>query len=227
MTEQPLHPDDELVELALGDIDEPRRSQLGRHLVDCAQCRSAYDAIAIAVDAVLPAAPDIAPPVGFDQRVLTRIGAVNPPGPTDAARPPTHRRQRRRRLLVTVAAAVLALLLGGAVGVTVWDNSESSEPPLAGDAALLRKSDGDVVGTVAVTSIEGDPVVVVAVSDPVVGVPYTCRVLLKSGRMVDAGRWTVDEPEGHTWITQAPAGEITAMELVTDDGRVWSSAQWD
>src|SRR5262245_12703303 len=101
MTEQPLHPDDELVELALGDIDEPRRSQLIRHLVDCAQCRSAYDAIAIAVDAVLPAAPEIAPPVGFDQRVLTRIGAVNPPGSPEAPpRPP-----RRRRILVAVAAA--------------------------------------------------------------------------------------------------------------------------
>ena len=221
MTEHSLHPDDELVELALGDIDEPRRSQLIRHLVDCAKCRSAYDAIAVAVDAVLPAAPEIAPPIGFDQRVLTRIGALSP-GPTEAPRRPA----RRGRLLVA-AAAVLAILLGGAVAVSVWDGSETSDPPLAGDTALLRKSDGEVVGTAAVSSIEGDPVVVVAISDPAVGVPYTCRVLLKSGRMVDAGRWSVDEPEGHTWITQAPAGEITGMELVTDDGRVWSSAQWD
>jgi hypothetical protein len=222
MTEQPLHPDDELVELALGDIDEPRRGQLIRHLFDCTQCRSAYDAIAVAVDAVLPAAPNIAPPVGFDQRVLTRIGAVSPPGSAEA--PP--RPARRRRILVAVAAAVLAMLLGGAVAVTLW-NSESSDPPLAGDTALLRKSDGQVVGTAAVTTIEGDPVVVVAISDPAVGVPYTCRVLLKSGRMVDAGEWSVDEPEGSTWITHAPPGEIVGMELVTDDGRVWSSAQLD
>ena len=222
MTEQPLHPDDELVELALGDIGEPRRSQLIRHLVDCAQCRSAYDAIAIAVDAVLPAAPEIAPPVGFDQRVLTRIGAVSG-GPTEKPQRPV----RRRRLVIAAAAAVLAILLGGVVAVSQWGGSDQSDPPLAGDATLLRTSDGDVVGTAAVTSIEGDPVVVVAVSDPKVGVPYTCRVLLESGRMVDAGRWTVDEPEGHTWITQAPAGEIAAMELVTDDGRVWSTAQWD
>jgi anti-sigma factor RsiW len=222
MTEQPLHPDDELVELALGDVDEPRRSQLIRHLVDCAQCRTAYDAIAIAVDAVLPAAPEIAPPVGFDQRVLTRIGAVSA-----AATEAPQRPARRRRLVIAAAAAVLAILLGGVVAVSQWGGSDQSEPPLAGDATLLRTSDGDVVGTVAVTSIEDEPVVVVAVSDPVVGVPYTCRVLLESGRMVDAGRWTVDEPEGHTWITHAPPGEITGMELVTDDGRVWSSAQWD
>jgi hypothetical protein len=223
MTEQPLHPDDELVELALGDIDEPRRSQLIRHLVGCAQCRSAYDAIAVAVDAVLPAAPDIAPPVGFDQRVLTRIGAMSPPAPTEVPRPPA----RRRRVLVAVAAAVLAMLLGGAVAVTLSNGSDPSDPPLAGDAALLRTSDGDVVGTAAATTIEGDPVLVLAISDPKVGVPYTCRVFLESGRMVDAGRWSVDEPEGHTWITHAPAGKITGMELVTDDGRVWSSAQWE
>jgi hypothetical protein len=218
MTEHPLHPDDELVELALGDIDEPRRSQLIRHLVDCAQCRSAYDAIAVAVDAVLPAAPDIAPPVGFDQRVLTTIGAMS--GAQTA--PPRH--PWRGRLLVAAAAVVLALV-GGAVAVSVWGDSESSNPPLAGDTSLLRTSDGDVVGTASVSSIEGKPVVVISISNPAVGIPYHCRILLRGGRMVDAGRWSVDDPAGSTWITKAPHGHVVGMELVTDDGRVWSTAQ--
>lgn len=218
MTEHPLHPDDELVELALGDIDEPRRSQLIRHLVDCAQCRSAYDAIAVAVDAVLPAAPDIAPPVGFDQRVLTTIGAMSS-SPTA----PRHR-AGRGRLLVAAAAVVIALV-GGAVAVSVWGGSDTNEPPLAGDTSLLRTSDGDIVGTAAVSSIEGQPVVVISISDPAVGIPYHCQILLKGGRTVDGGRWTVDDPAGSTWITHAPHGDIVGMELVTDDGRVWSSAQ--
>ena len=220
MTEQPLHPDDELIELALGDIGEPRRSQLIRHLIDCAQCRSAYDAITIAVDAVLPAAPQIAPPVGFDQRVLTTIGTLST-GPAATRR----RRSRRTQVIVAAAAAVLAALVGGAIAVSVWSDSDPGDPPLAGDSAVLRTSEGDVVGTAAVSSIEGDPVVVVSISDPMVGVPYHCRVLLDNGRMVDAGRWTVDEPDGSTWITQAPSGKIVGMELVTDDGRVWSTAQ--
>ena len=219
MTEHPLHPDDELVELALGDIDEPRRSQLIRHLVDCDQCRSAYDAIAVAVDAVLPAAPDIAPPVGFDQRVLTTIGAMSSPPPAS----PRHR-ATRGRLLVAAAAVVLALV-GGAVAVSLWGGSESTEPPLAGDTSLLRTSDGDIVGTAAVTSIEGKPVVVISISNPAVGIPYHCRILLRGGRMVDAGRWSVDDPAGSTWITKAPHGHVVGMELVTDDGRVWSTAQ--
>jgi hypothetical protein len=221
MTEHPLHPDDELVELALGDIGEPRRTQLIRHLVGCAHCRSAYDAVAVAVDAVLPAAPQIAPPVGFDQRVLTTIGTLSAAGP--AAGPKL--RSRRTQVIVAVAAAVLAALLGGTIAVSVWSDSDPGNPPLAGDSAVLRTSDGDVVGTAAVSSLEGDPVVVVSISDPVVGVLYHCRVLLDNGRMVDAGRWTVDEPDGSTWITHAPPGKIVAMELVTDDGRVWSTAQ--
>jgi len=221
MTEHPLHPDDELVDLALGDIGEPRRSQLIRHLIDCAQCRSAYDAITVAVDAVLPAAPQIAPPVGFDQRVLTTIDTLSAAG--QAATP--QRRSRRTQVIVAAAAAALAALLGGAIAVSVWGDSDPGNPPLAGDSAVLRSSDGDVVGTAAVSSIEGDPVVVVSVSDPAVGVPYHCRVLLDDGRMVDTGRWTVDEPDGSTWITHAPPGKVVGMELVTDDGRVWSTAQ--
>jgi anti-sigma factor RsiW len=222
VTEQPLHPEDELIELALGEVDEPRRSELIRHLVDCPSCHAAYETISVAVDAVIPAAPRIAPPVGFDQRALAAMGAHAGPAPVHQ---PSSR--RRKGLLLAVAAALLAAVVGG-LGA-IWfsdDDAAPSEPPLAGDTGLLRKSDGEVVGTASVSSLEGRPVVVVSISRPAVGVPYHCRLLYENGRQIDAGRWTVDEPEGHTWITRARKGNVVRMDLVTDDGRVWSSARF-
>ena len=54
------HPDeDELTALALGTLPgEP--AELLRHLTVCATCRTAYDDLSAAVDAVLPAAPAVA-----------------------------------------------------------------------------------------------------------------------------------------------------------------------
>jgi hypothetical protein len=220
VTDQPLHPEEELVELALGEVGEPRRSQLIRHLVDCPTCRASYEAIAVAVDAVIPAAPRIAPPVGFDQRVLTAIG-------TEEGAPSARRRGPgiRRGLLLAAAAVLVAAVVGGLGALWVWGDDGSTEPPVAGDTGLLRTSDGEVVGTAAVSSFDGRPLVVVSISRPAVGVPYHCRLLYENGREFDAGRWTVDEPEGHTWITRARPGHVVRMDLVTDDGRVWSSAR--
>jgi anti-sigma factor RsiW len=220
MTEQPLHPDHELVELALGELDEPHRSQVTRHLMECSQCRADYDDIMASVDATLPAAPPIAPPVGFEQRVLATVGSR-----ATAELPRQSARRRPQRLLLAVAAVVLAAVAGGAAAVAIWsDDDAAPEPALAADSAALRDGDGDVVGTAAVSSIDGKPVVVVIVSRPPVGVPYHCRVMLKDGRAVDSESWT-DDPGGSTWVIHVPEGHIVEMELVTDDGRVWSTAR--
>jgi hypothetical protein len=229
MTEQPLHPDHELVELALGELGEPYRTPLIRHLVSCTQCRGDYDDILAAVDATLPAAPEIAPPVGFEQRVLSKIGVLatakaTAEATTEAAeRPP--RRRPRGRLLLAAAAVVLAALAGGITAVTIWGDDAASEPVLTAHSAALRTGDGEVVGTAALSSVDDKPVVVVSISDPPIGVPYHCRVMLGSGRTVDSHSWTDETPGGSTWIIHVPEGHIVNLEVVTDDGRVWSSAQ--
>jgi hypothetical protein len=221
MTEQPLHPDHELVELALGELGEPYRSPLIRHLVSCPQCRNDYDDILAAVDATLPAAPPIAPPVGFEERVLSKVGALA----TAEATAPPPRRRPRGPLLLAAAAAVLAAVAGGAAAVAIWGNGDTApEPVLAADSAALRTADGDVVGTASVSSIDGRPVAIVSVSDPPIGVPYHCRVMLEDGRAVDSESWT-DDPGGSTWVIPVPEGHIVGMELLTEDGRVWSTAQ--
>jgi anti-sigma factor RsiW len=226
MTEQPQHPDYELVELALGELGEPERSQLVRHLVSCPQCRSDYDDVLAAVDGALPAAPHIAPPVGFEQRVMTTIGVLANRETTTEHTTPPHPRRSRLRLALAAAAVVLAAVAGGAAAIAIWgDDDTPPEPILTAQSAALRNAGGDIVGTAAVSSVDGKPVIVVSLSDPPIGVPYHCRVMLASGRTVDSESWTDDAPGGSTWIINVPEGRVIDLEVVTNDGRVWSHAR--
>ncbi|MFD8029336.1 hypothetical protein ACFV3F_11365 [Streptomyces sp. NPDC059717] len=75
------HPDEnELVALALGALPGPE-DELLRHLTDCPACHSAYDDVATGVDAVLPAAPSVAAPPGFETQVLDRLRLERPSDP--------------------------------------------------------------------------------------------------------------------------------------------------
>jgi hypothetical protein len=222
----PEHPDDELVELALGDVDEPYRSRLIQHLVSCARCRAVYEVLVDAIDGILPAAPAIAPSVGFEQRALDAMGAAAGPQP-----PPIRgqRREGRVRTLIAAAAAVLAAVVGGATALVVWDDDGQTtvSTRLATDTSPLRTSDGEVVGFAALSSLHDRPALIVSVSGTgAKGVGYHCRVLYASGRKVQTGHpWALDDPGGSTWLEAPPDGRIVGMQLVTDDGRVWARAR--
>jgi hypothetical protein len=224
VTEHSLHPDDELVELALGDVGEPSRSRLVQHLVTCARCRAEYEELVDVVDAVLPAASPMAPPVGFEERVLRAMDAVpEAPAPVAPLRP---RREVRTRLLVAAAAAIVAAVVGGAVAVTVWDDDGAEPTRLASDTSPLRTSDGEVVGFAALSYLHDRPALIVSVSGQGArGVGYHCRILYADGHSVwKKEPWALDDPGGSTWIESAPTGRIVGMELVTEDGQVWATA---
>lgn len=86
--------EEQLIALALGDVPDEQTALL-EHLRACPSCRSAYQEISGAVDAVLPAAPTVAPSAGFDARVLERLD-VRKPVPHRSRRVPCYLRQRRR-----------------------------------------------------------------------------------------------------------------------------------
>ena len=64
---------------------------MAAHVLRCAACRHEYDELAATVEDLLPAVPGVQPPLGFDERVLARLGATRPPAPTHGSR----RRWRR------------------------------------------------------------------------------------------------------------------------------------
>ncbi|MFZ3555713.1 MULTISPECIES: hypothetical protein [unclassified Streptomyces] len=209
------HPDeDELVALALGTLSGGQ-DELLRHLSLCTNCRSAYDGLSAAVDSVLPAAPALAAPAGFDARVLERLDV--------------HRPARRRALrpALLVAAAVLAGVCAGGAGVTVLGHLDRGNPPAVTasehGAALVTRS-GTTVGTVEPSRVGDQRVVVMQIAGGDPGGYYTCRLLLKDGSVRDAGHWWLPSSGRATWIAQGAASSIDRVDLVDDTGRVWSSA---
>ncbi|MFE7172675.1 hypothetical protein [Streptomyces sp. NPDC057616] len=212
--DQERHPDeDELTALALGTLPgEP--AELLRHLTTCDTCRTAYDDLSAAVDAVLPAAPAVAAPPGFDSRVLDRL----------ELRRPSLSRWRRRTPLLVAAAAAAGLCLG-TVGTTLLhhDSAPVQVAPSEHGAALVTGS-GAHVGTVEPSSAGSERVVVMQITSGGPGTHYTCRLLLKDGSTRDAGQWWMPSSGRATWIAYGSAASIHRVDLVTDDGHVWSSA---
>jgi len=89
-------------ELALGIADGAERAAALEHLAGCAECRRAVAELSEVTDELLLGAPEREPPVGFESRVLERLG---PP------RPVARRRRRARRALLLLAPAAVAAAL--------------------------------------------------------------------------------------------------------------------
>jgi anti-sigma factor RsiW len=209
MTEEHLT-EDALVALALGDFGPDQHDEL-QHLATCRTCRAAYDELSRTVDSVMTAAPSVAPPAGFDARVVDRIAAEAAP----------RRRPRRTVLLVAAAAAVLGVALGAVGARTLVDHPTLSA---SDQGAVLRTESGAQVGTVEPSAVGGEHVVVLQVTDGRPGTHYTCRMVLADGSTRDAGDWEMPSSGRSTWIAYGSSDAVDRVELVTDDGDVWSSA---
>lgn len=225
MSEHRVYEED-LVELALGEVSEPRRSQLLSHLTTCLRCRATYHEVVSAVDAVVPTAPEAQPPAGFDLRVLSAIGVGSngAPGPSS-----WFSRLAPGRMMLAAAAVVLVAAAGVFGGSALLDGNGDEQPPvaappLAADSAVLETDDGAAVGTAAVAWMHEDRVLVVQLDQAPLGVRYSCRVQMAEGQTMVLGRWQASSVHGGTWVMPAPQGDLSGVELVTSSGQVWSSA---
>jgi len=198
-----VHPaDDLLVALALDDLPADEAAELSQHLSGCPRCAAEYDAISRSIEAALAAAPAQAPPVGFESRVLARL---SPP--------------RRRTPWLVAAAAVVALAAGGALGATLAPHEAADQ--LSG--ARLVTASGTAVGTVTPSRYDEDAVLVMQVRDAPPGTRYECRLRFPDGHTEDVGWWTVPASGSGVWVARGATG-ATEVELVSDEGTVWSTA---
>jgi len=216
MADPRAHPgDDELVGLALGTLPHDDARAVLAHLAGCPACRGEYDDLVRAVDTVLPASPTVAPPAGFEARVLDRLDAR-------VVRRP---RMTRRTAVLVTAASVAGLAMGGLVTATLRPAEEAA--PAAYPGAVLRTDDGDGVGSVRSTLFDDRSVLVIQVDAGPPGAHYRCVIRLADGSSVPAGEWTVPASGRALWIAALPESGAERVELVTDAGQVWSAAPLD
>lgn len=216
------HPGDEaLTDLALAQVDQRDRDELTRHLARCETCRTRYTALADAVEHVLVAAPRVEPPAGFSQRVLVATGLDRR---TAAAPAVVHRHRPRRRTAVLVAAALVVGIAVGAGGSAVVLHQGAAQQVAVGTP--LRTSGGSTVGAVQESRSDGQRVLVVSVAGGPAGQWYSCWLVLADGSRQAAGSWALDGSGGGSWVVPWPAsGQVTSVEMVSESGARWATAQ--
>lgn len=203
-------------ELALGVAEGADRGEALAHLADCADCQAEVRRLTQAVDAVVALAPAAEPPAGFESAVLSRIGQERTAG-------------GRRRWLLAVAAALL-LVLGVGVGLLAAGGADESSSVAT---ARMAAPNGEVVGEVWRT---GGADAAVFVSVPAwAGVDavgpdtprYALRLELRGGEEVEVGDFGLGDGLS-SWAvpTDLDGGDIRAVSVVDETGRVWCTGRF-
>lgn len=216
------HPDpDQLVGLALADVEGDEQERLVTHLAACSMCRDEYAQLSDGLQQTLTAAVSIAPPAGFSGRVLAAMA----PGTESAGvgRPPPS-----RLLLVACVLAGLLIGVGGSVGVNAWLNRPPAASTLpAPTAARLLTADGVAVGSVGLTQRDGRAYLLLNVTTGRSGARYDCILVRPDGSRRNGGTWTLTADPGRgtvsgSWLVPLSGDAPVAVELVAPSGAVWA-----
>ena len=216
------HPDpDQLVALALADLDGNEQERLVAHLTTCSVCRDEYAQLSDGLQQTLTAAVSIAPPAGFSGRVLAAMDSgFDAPA---AGRPP-----RMRLLMVACVLAGLLLGAGGAVGVSAWLSRPPATSALpAPTATRLLTADGAEVGSVGLTRRDGKAYLLLNVTAGRDGARYDCILVKPDGSRHNGGSWTLADESGRgtasgAWLVPIAGDPPVAVELVAPSGAVWA-----
>ena len=186
----------DVVALVLGDVDGRRRAEMAAHVLRCPTCRRDYDDAAAIVGDLLPAVPAVQPRARLRRaRPATHAGPTGPPGPLAVAGGrggrPDHRHRRGARLV-------------GSSGTT------ASRRPATSPPSQLTNG-GDPVGTVSLSDVDGEQVMVVAIYTAPDGVSYLCRTTFADGTTSESEAWP---PGSGAWIVDLPASTTSPVETV-------------
>jgi hypothetical protein len=212
---------DNLAELALGILTGRERMVTLAHVECCSPCADELERLSRASDAVLRMAPEVEPSLGFEVRLVSRMGsgAVGP------------RRHSPQRWLIACAAAVIALAVGLGIGLS----TDSSPPharvaqpnhPTTSKPELTANLVNDT-GSIGVISLYGGstPVLTMELSKSSVHGTVTCEIVTGNGAIHKIGTFKVTDGYG-AWA--APIGfspsDVRLARLVSPDGAMIATA---
>ena len=239
-------------ELALGVLSGEERAQVREHLAGCPDCREYVLELTAVGDGLLALVPGAEPPVGFEDRLLTRMGItagqgssaptapipvqtqagpvrtqLRAPAPVDLAQR-RERRAARRWLPLAAAAAAIALVFGfggWAMGLTS-QNGPTATPQAAASPLLhgtLVSADRKAMGHVWAWPGKPSWLYMDVEVQQHTGMTVTCQVQQADGTTVTVGTFTLSNGYGH-WGAPAPVGTGEKARLVDSDGTVLASA---
>ena len=229
---------DAAAELALGVLTGRERAQAMAHLEHCEACQENVRQLTLTGEGLLGLLPAMEPPIGFETRVMDRIGLAAPapaPGRRLAWLPHIGRRgasQRgsdqpgqlsRTRRMFAVAAVALAVV-GGGLGGWALRNGTSSPAGTPLYSAALESATHQAVGKIYL--YQGRPQwLYMSVNMPSGQETVICQVRDRDGHVTTVGSFRLMNGHGY-WGSPAPGnpGSLTGARLVTPSGTVLASA---
>ncbi len=194
-------------ELALGVLGGAERAEAIIHVNGCARCQALVNELAEAADALPLLAPEIEPPVGFEQRVLSSGRA--------------HRRRSVRRLVsaVAVAAAAAAILSVTIVRVVEAgsDTPRATAPAAKPTAVKMVSASALPAGWAYVTNKHS---IAIAVDYGVTSGSYHVAVQPRAGSTVTIGTMAVVDGRGSwTGSSSVALRAGSTISLMDDAGQ--------
>jgi hypothetical protein len=220
---------DQLAELALGILTGRERAQALAHVEGCPVCPAELEQLSLAADLLLEVTPSVEPPLGFEVRLMERLG-------TGRANRRRFHRQWRLRPSTFVLTCVVAALLVATVGVGVgtgWLSGSSPHPVVAGfgtDAGGHLQTETLVAGSRTigeVTVYSGKTSwLFMSVDDGSWSGNATCEIRFADGSTLPLGTFWLEKGYG-AWAAPFPSGmgPIANASLVTG-GTVLASASF-
>jgi hypothetical protein len=196
-------------EFSLGILTPDEHDSVAAHLRACPACRLEVESMQSVSEQLLDLIPGTEPPLGFDRRVLSRVGSPLKPA------------RRRFRIVATLAAAAV-IAITATIGVDA--NHPSHPAPVLASAVLY--SEGHQVGKVYVRA-GNPPWILMTMRSVGADGKVTCEVVGKDGSVTNVGTFWFEYGRG-TWSTPDPAikSGLAGVRLVDDHGGVVASAQF-
>ncbi|MFD4858325.1 anti-sigma factor family protein [Streptomyces atratus] len=213
-------------ELALGVLPAEDRAGVMDHLEHCPACREYVHELTATSDALLDLVPGSEPPVGFEDRVIDRLGL------SSVRRP--RRRVQWRRFALAAAAAAAGLALGG--GGWVLGASVGRPAPVAPIVSPVQPHlltaqiahAGQSFGQVYLYT-GSSPWLYMAVDADGHSGTVRCQLQRADGSIVKVGSFTLNDDGYGSWGGPYLAGTspVTGVRLLNADGSLLASATFN